>query len=191
MITILGTSTTGAAAEPPCRPGRPAGGAFPGSHHHAGRRGQLRLARDPRRATRRRNRRHPSRHAPRYHPDQGGHAGKPLARRGSVPSPPLPAPDTPTARGTCRRSAPGAKPDEPRRACNPDRPHRRAPAQIALPIADGITGVSLAVAPARTIAVLASPRARPHVAHSARPASPSSRSPSAASCCSTPIAPTG
>ncbi|HUB47969.1 MAG TPA: hypothetical protein VMB73_23570, partial [Acetobacteraceae bacterium] len=28
---------------------------------------------------------------------------------------------------------------------------------------DGITGVSLAIAPARTIAVLASPRAKPHV----------------------------
>lgn len=39
----------------------------------------------------------------------------------------------------------------------------RAKTQIALPIADGISGVSLAVAPARTIAVLASPRARPHV----------------------------
>jgi hypothetical protein len=32
-----------------------------------------------------------------------------------------------------------------------------------LPIADGITSVSLAATPARTIAVLASPRARPHV----------------------------
>jgi hypothetical protein len=40
---------------------------------------------------------------------------------------------------------------------------QRAKTQIALPIADGITGVSLAVAPATTIAVLASPRARPHV----------------------------
>jgi len=39
----------------------------------------------------------------------------------------------------------------------------RARAQLALPIADGITGVSLAVGPARNIAVLASPRARPHV----------------------------
>ena len=39
----------------------------------------------------------------------------------------------------------------------------RAKAQITLPIADGITGVSLAVAADRTIAVLASPRARPHV----------------------------
>jgi hypothetical protein len=39
----------------------------------------------------------------------------------------------------------------------------RAKAQITLPIADGITGVSLAVAAAGTIAVLASPRARPHV----------------------------
>ena len=40
---------------------------------------------------------------------------------------------------------------------------QRAKAQIALAIADGITGVSLAIAPAQTIAVLASPRARPHV----------------------------
>src|ERR1700721_435597 len=40
---------------------------------------------------------------------------------------------------------------------------QRAKTQIALPIADGITGVGLAVAPATTIAVLASPRARPHV----------------------------
>jgi hypothetical protein len=39
----------------------------------------------------------------------------------------------------------------------------RAQSQIALSVADGITGVSLAIAPARTIAVLASPRARPHV----------------------------
>ena len=102
----------------------------------------------------------------------------------------------------------------------------RAKAQITLPIADGITGVSLAVAAAGTIAVLASPRARPHVdrsyptwsalwvlqsrghrlgiadhvrpvqsrpraVRSARPASPAFPSPSTASCCSTPIAPTG
>jgi hypothetical protein len=40
---------------------------------------------------------------------------------------------------------------------------KRAKTQIALPIADGITGVSLAIAPASTIAVLASPRARPHI----------------------------
>jgi hypothetical protein len=44
----------------------------------------------------------------------------------------------------------------------------RAKAQITLPIADGITGLSLAVA-----------------------AAPASHSPSTASCCSTPIAPTG
>jgi hypothetical protein len=39
----------------------------------------------------------------------------------------------------------------------------QAKSQIALSIADGITGVSVTVAPARTIAVLASPRAKPHV----------------------------
>jgi hypothetical protein len=44
-----------------------------------------------------------------------------------------------------------------------DRLLERAKTQIALPIADGINSVSLTVAPARTIAVLASPRARPHV----------------------------
>jgi hypothetical protein len=38
-----------------------------------------------------------------------------------------------------------------------------AKAQMAVQPADGITGVSLAVGPAGTVGVLASPRARPHV----------------------------
>jgi hypothetical protein len=39
----------------------------------------------------------------------------------------------------------------------------RAKRNMALPIADGITGVSVAVSSGPAIAVLASPRARPHV----------------------------
>lgn len=50
------------------------------------------------------------------------HTAIPLARRGSAPAAPL---ITPIARGTCRRTAPGAKPYEPRRASSPDRRHHR------------------------------------------------------------------